>query len=262
MIRISRGAEPDSLKEVRRVELPRVRDALAAGEALTRELLKAKFRVAGEYLWKAQHHKCCYCEVIVAKRGNDVEHFRPAVSVQKTSERGYWWLAWNWDNLLFSCPACNRYEKNDLFPLANPSQRIQPEAQPPGGEIPLLLDPADPAAADPVDSIVFRRELGHWVPGARRGSVEGAETVKVLGLDYQDLLDLYDDHYDRMRAAIEAMEQAISAANQTRIKADWDVLVRHVKAECLFSHLAFDIVDHHFPQATRARYGLTLFKPS
>lgn len=48
------------------------------------------------------HGKCAYCESqITAIYSGDIEHFRPKGG-------GYYWLAANWDNLLFACPFCNQ----------------------------------------------------------------------------------------------------------------------------------------------------------
>jgi hypothetical protein len=49
----------------------------------------------------------------------------------------YWWLAYSWDNLVFSCQACNRAKRN-RFPVIG--QRLEP-GDPSGAERPLLLDP-------------------------------------------------------------------------------------------------------------------------
>jgi hypothetical protein len=52
-------------------------------------------------LIKAQHQKCCFCERLIGNDG-DVEHFRPksAYSQNRKLERpGYYWLAYDWDNL-------------------------------------------------------------------------------------------------------------------------------------------------------------------
>lgn len=54
--------------------------------------------------------KCAYCEAptsVVAH--GDVEHFRPKAL--------YWWLAYDFDNYLFSCQICNQIYKSDDFPV-------------------------------------------------------------------------------------------------------------------------------------------------
>lgn len=83
------------------------------------------------------HNKCAYCETPIDGFPGDAEHFRPkgrvrdmraddsleiVKSVDEDNEEidhpGYFWLAYNWKNLLPSCELCNRYGgKKDLFPV-------------------------------------------------------------------------------------------------------------------------------------------------
>ena len=66
-------------------------------------------------LIKAQHGKCCFCERKAGKDG-DVEHFRPKAGYRQTKSGallrpGYYWLTYEWDNLLLSCSECvNSFE--------------------------------------------------------------------------------------------------------------------------------------------------------
>lgn len=56
------------------------------------------------------HSKCAYCEAntkVVAH--GDVEHYRP--------KSIYWWLAYTYDNYLFSCQICNQSYKSNNFPI-------------------------------------------------------------------------------------------------------------------------------------------------
>ena len=60
-----------------------------------------------------QHEKCCFCEADFTANGyGDVEHFRPKSGYQTVVKGplikpGYYWLAYDWSNLLFSCQVCN-----------------------------------------------------------------------------------------------------------------------------------------------------------
>ncbi len=61
------------------------------------------------HLIRAQHGKCCFCESKITHVDyGDVEHFRPKSAFrQKSSDSlekpGYYWLAYEWDNLFLSC---------------------------------------------------------------------------------------------------------------------------------------------------------------
>jgi len=60
--------------------------------------------------------KCAYCE---APTGvvywGDVEHYRP--------KSKYWWLAYSYDNYLFTCVICNSKFKSNRFPIKNSKLR-------------------------------------------------------------------------------------------------------------------------------------------
>ena len=97
-------------------------------------------------LIKAQHGKCCFCERKTGKDG-DVEHFRPKAGCRQTPKGsllrpGYYWLAYDWDNLLLSCSACNQRHKRNLFPLTNPGKRANSHTHDVALEAPLFLHPA------------------------------------------------------------------------------------------------------------------------
>lgn len=64
-----------------------------------------------ETLIEMFHSKCAYCESkITAIYNGDIEHFRPKGEIQNVtpSKPGYFWLASDWENLLFACPFCNQ----------------------------------------------------------------------------------------------------------------------------------------------------------
>jgi hypothetical protein len=97
----------------------------AYADKAVRKTLKAMF-----------HGKCAYCESrITTIYSGDIEHFRPKGG-------GYYWLAADWDNLLFACPFCNQTHtheftvngqveeavrgKRDQFPLMTEEYRLKP----------------------------------------------------------------------------------------------------------------------------------------
>lgn len=68
-----------------------------------------KVRIALE---KTFNNKCAYCETSILRMTWDVEHFRPKNSPEERPEHpGYYWLAYDWENLYSSCPLCNQYRK-------------------------------------------------------------------------------------------------------------------------------------------------------
>lgn len=147
-------------------------------------------------LKEIQHRKCCFCE---GKNGahsyGDVEHFRPKGGYHKTgasnlTKPGYFWLAYEWDNLYYSCEICNRSRKKNLFPLTDEHQRAKSPSNPIEPEEFCLL--IDPGKEDPAPHITFN----HEIPVAK--TAKGIESIKILGLDRELLNEVrrkvLDDH--------------------------------------------------------------------
>src|SRR5580658_3529436 len=61
------------------------------------------------YLEWLFNHRCSFCECSILRNPGDVEHYRPKSEVDDDkSHPGYYWLAFDIDNLLLSCEDCNR----------------------------------------------------------------------------------------------------------------------------------------------------------
>lgn len=80
------------------------------------------------------HKKCAYCETNTSAGASlQVEHFRPKAKVTEVpfdattgvGHQGYYWLGYEWSNLLLSCAKCNeKGAKGNHFPIANESFRV------------------------------------------------------------------------------------------------------------------------------------------
>lgn len=120
-----------------------------------------------EQLVADQYNKCAYCECIVTKQYNDVDHFRP--------KDKYYWLGHKWDNLLYSCDLCNRTYKNNHFPLVDESTRGNLAK-----EIPLIINPS---IEEPLEHICYNRFM--IVPREINGIVDkkGETTIRLFHLN-------------------------------------------------------------------------------
>lgn len=132
-----------------------------------------------ESLRHAQHGKCCFCER--KEEIGDVEHYRPKSGYRqqrggKRSQTGYYWLAYDWDNLLFCCPKCNRRYKENLFPLLDPSKRAVSHHDDIRNEEPLFIHPAD---ENPEEFIEYKGIH----PRAINGNIRGMTTIRETGID-------------------------------------------------------------------------------
>ncbi|HTN01075.1 hypothetical protein [Planctellipticum variicoloris] len=152
-----------------------------------------------------QHEKCAFCESKFTATGyGDVEHFRPKGGFTQhvgdpLETPGYYWLAYDWQNLTFSCQLCNQQFKKNHFPLANPTKRARSHRDDLNQEKPLLVNPV---VESPTRSIGFRQEVAF---GKTR---RGRETIEALGLNRGPLLEL---RRERLRIASN-LRSAISLA--------------------------------------------------
>lgn len=250
MIRIERRSEPAELTSARETALALARDALRSGAKI--EL--SGYEVAKTALAEMQHCKCCYCEKVEEQpKYRDVEHYRP--------KSQYWWLTWTWDNLLFACVDCNREHKRDRFPLAPGSVPLSAEQLPPGGERPLVLDPAD-RGGDPLAEIEFRREYvqrrERWRP---YGLTErGRTTIDVCGLDRPSLLTLYTEHVvHHVRPRVSDLLTAHREGDVPGVVRVWRSLLAPARP---FRALSYDALRTLVPADVCARYQLTLLRPA
>ncbi len=138
-----------------------------------------------EQLLLAQHGKCCYCETKIRPAAHpNIEHYRPKGSVRQSKGctklyPGYYWLVYDWDNLLMCCPVCNT-KKNDLFPLLDEDNRARSHEDPMECEQPMLVHPA-------IDDPNIHFHFSGSVIGHR--TRQGKETIDCLDLNRDALRD-------------------------------------------------------------------------
>ncbi len=227
-----RSAIPGAVSEKMTV----AKRALEEAESRIREIIEdGEFPASHDFrpLWsrykhlfaKAQHSgKCAYCETrIRAGYPGDVEHYRPKTDVKeprdqgnrddtggeargrrwhKSTKPGYWWLAYRWDNYLYSCNRCNSW-KGDSFPLRDPRGPMAPGVE--AEEVPLLLNPY---VVEPERHMSFN-ELGE-VTGVTE---EGTVTVDRCGLDRMSLVVERERIARQLLRDLEDYVEALAAEN-------------------------------------------------
>jgi hypothetical protein len=124
------------------------------------------YKEAMPFLLRLTHDKCAYCEVVItSNQPGDVEHYRPKgrikeldgkvvraiIGGEEVDHPGYWWLCYEWRNLLPSCIDCNRRRRHgedgtpagkaDLFPISG-RRAIRP-TDALDDEHALLLNPSE-----------------------------------------------------------------------------------------------------------------------
>jgi uncharacterized protein (TIGR02646 family) len=141
------------------------------------------WQAAKPYLLKLFHSKCAYCESLLdGKVDSDIEMYRPKIGAigltrEPAKNDHYWWLAYEWDNLLIACKTCN-FSKGQRFPVEG--ERVGPH-DPVESERPLLLDPC---RDEPDDHLAFDDSTGMVAPK----TVRGRATIDVLSLNRQALV--------------------------------------------------------------------------
>lgn len=153
------------------------------------------------------YSKCVYCETLISRTSEgDIEHFRPHGAVsskswepimipdaqgQEIPHPGYYWLAYDWKNLVPACQTCNRsgkigtrrIGKSTRFPVA------KTHASQPGDDLaaeePLLINPAsgDPED-DPEKHLMFNTSNAMLDSLTERGGA----CIDIFGLNVRETL--------------------------------------------------------------------------
>jgi uncharacterized protein (TIGR02646 family) len=156
-------------------------------------------------LRKSQNGKCAFCESKVAHIAyGDVEHFRPKGGYRQRSkdplvQPGYYWLAYDWSNLLFCCQICNQRHKRNHFPLADTNQRAKSHHHDIRNEQPLFIHPA---IEDPSAFLEFKDEYLRAIDGNPRGMA----TIDALGLNREDLAEIRRDSLAQIKVLVDCRE--------------------------------------------------------
>jgi hypothetical protein len=151
------------------------------------------------------YRKCVYCET--TRNILEIEHFRPRQAVadarmrdlpDATKQRhpGYYWLAYEVNNLLLACDDCNNAYKGCKFPLANERARAWASTDDLSQEAPLLLNPF---VDDPSEHLDVEVRTGILTAKTERGE----RTIQLLRLNLRSLPE-------RRRVTIDNIEKSWS----------------------------------------------------
>ena len=204
MIRISRNSQDESGRTIspntewfkrsdnaRRQAIKRVREA---GFSFDASVYGAD-SVRGA-LSKLFFDKCAYCEYPLTRTDTNIEHYRPKSRVAEApTHPGYYWLAYDWSNLLPACTSCNQRRKElsawpattrapsagkaDSFPLEDETRRAYSPSAELSDEEPVLVNPT---VDEPTLHIRFD-PFGMPIPRTKRGKV----SIAVYNLDTRQL---------------------------------------------------------------------------
>ncbi len=168
--------------------------------------------------------KCAYCETYIAdfQRG-DVEHFRPKAAVanevdEPIQHSGYYWLAYDWQNLLPSCTVCNqpttvggkKIGKHNRFPVIGQHAQAPDEVE---AERPLLINPTSSKDDDdPSKHLAVDIDTGLMIPLTERGRM----CIAIFGLNQRD--QLIEERRRAIREATLLLQQLAKGDNPKTIE--------------------------------------------
>jgi hypothetical protein len=184
----------------------------AAGSSL--KINPVLYKKAREFIFAAFHYKCAYCESrFILDQTGDVEHYRPKLGVTDEHDRpvmvttgrrgkeisahpGYYWLAYNWLNLLPSCSRCNRIQKTKDGRKVGKGTRFPitgVRAAEPGDdlmlELPVFLHPY---FDNPDEHLIFDSATGLVTEKTPRGKA----LIDLLDLNREGLPEARRESYD------------------------------------------------------------------
>ena len=194
-------------------------------------------------LLRAQYNKCCYCESRFRHTSyGAVEHYRPKGTVKQALGQaeeypGYYWLVYDWNNLLASCEVCNTSYKGNVFPLLDNRVRARSHHDSIEVERPLFINPA---IENPQDHIYFRGASPEPLTEVGRATIHG------LGLRRPDLEENRMQRLaelSRLRDFIDWAKDLADPNAQTLVKQAQAHLAAAIRPEAEYSAMARDFLD-------------------
>jgi uncharacterized protein (TIGR02646 family) len=190
-----------------------------------------KDKALAKVLSKDFREKCAYCESkFGAVTSGDIEHFRPKASILSGKDElkpGYYWLAGDWENLLISCPHCNRVRNHEVpgqskevllgkgtqFPLTKGAKHVRNHVGDVATEADLRLL-LHPCIDNPEHHLAFD-EAG-LVRAVVNGieSLRGKTSIDVYALQRKDLVEARRDKINELRSRVDDLQRLVRQHNR------------------------------------------------
>lgn len=198
-----------------------------------------------EALRRIYNDKCASCE---RDRGEElqVDHYRPKkarsfLENPHYNQPGYYWLTYEWSNLIPLCSKCNG-NKSNKFPLRGWTElnRISSLLNPNNiqgyspymiswlqqSEVPLMINPETETV--PARHFIFNRKA-HIVGR----TYEGIETINICGLNRKDLIRIRLKIRDKYLSKIEtAFVNFSNNKNEDRLKGGLLSIFQDIRDSC------------------------------
>lgn len=165
----------------------------------------------------AYKNKCAYCERICKA---DIEHYRPKKAVLEEPEHsGYYWLCYEWSNLIPSCITCNREgAKHNKFPILG--TRVPAPSFLETGELDLNLCKASESPLSDERPYLLHPEVDHPEDYFDFELDANGEGIRIVGKDAEGrgnqtiaicLLNRLEVKLDRVERVIDDFKGAINS---------------------------------------------------
>jgi len=201
MIKLERPEKPKILYTKGKIETEKLKSDFENG------IIKFEFKediykhkTVKEPLRNLQNDKCCFCES--KEEIGDIEHFRP--------KSHYCWLAYDWENLLFSCPTCNRSFKRTNFPIENEKYRAKKHSDNINLEQTLLINPYH---ENPEKYLSFNKTTIFAI----NGNLKGKMTIEKLGLNRPYVNKRKNDIYKACKEIFEIINETKEEDTKKRL---------------------------------------------
>lgn len=159
-------------------------------EIIDQERNRKVYREFHDWLLKQSYGKCWFSDTESLFTHFDVEHYRPkkeSKDLDGNTREGYWWLAFDWDNLRICGNVGNRM-KGTYFPLNDEARAATSQSRSTRDEVPMLLDPANEWDA----SVVKFNQLGEVLSSPDASPLDKRRleiSVKRYKLDFERLVE-------------------------------------------------------------------------
>ena len=246
MIRVDKGEAPEYLKSddvALAIEKMEYFYSLDNRAQLRHDfpLKKEIDRKLKEILHEKFHGKCGYCEIkITEPQAGVVDRFRPHNGVRDEKEYFkdlYWWLTYEWNNLIYSCKECHQYKAN-YFPIKGVRASFEGDFLTQEGK--LLIDPCN----DYPNDHFFISNKG-TITG---GTEEAHHTIELLRLNRSELIEKRLKAIERIDSIIaDITEDEVYVLNKESLKYLQDIYNQEPKIEFLFVKLFYlnTQIEHH-----------------
>jgi hypothetical protein len=235
-------------------------DIEALGEDERRQFIDAHQNLTSNLrngLWAVGNAKCWYSEASIQEPEGQVEHYRPKKRIAGIRHTGYWWRAFDWENLRLAHPTVNRRMTDYLtgklagkatyFPLKDEGTRAHNRVEE-GNEEPVLLDPT---VFSDTQLISFSAESGAPRPRFRKEQNEWLHQRASDSIDYYHLDEgtwnaNRQDLMTEVRALCEQLERIVLEQPRDQVAYDAaidDLVENYLSPFAPFSSACWQVVS-------------------